>query len=82
MVYTSPSGGTRVGGAGDTYVPTSIVTLYAHWSPYKKIFDYTDRSMFNNWGNVSYNSYSGGYSYTGFAKGEYNSGGYITANLK
>lgn len=31
--YTSASGGTRVGGAGDSYVPTSAsVTLYARWS--------------------------------------------------
>lgn len=31
--YTSASGGTRVGGAGDSYVPTSTsVTLYARWT--------------------------------------------------
>jgi uncharacterized repeat protein (TIGR02543 family) len=30
--YTSLSGGTRVGGAGSSYTPTSSVTLYAHWT--------------------------------------------------
>ena len=32
--YTSASGGTRVGGAGGSYAPTSdaTVTLYAHWT--------------------------------------------------
>ena len=30
--YTAASGGTRVGGAGGTYTPTSSVTLYAQWS--------------------------------------------------
>ena len=29
--YTAESGGTRVGGAGDSYTPTANVTLYAHW---------------------------------------------------
>lgn len=30
--YTAASGGTRVGGAGDTYTPTADVDLYAHWT--------------------------------------------------
>lgn len=30
--YTAPSGGTRVGGSGASYLPTTSVTLYAHWS--------------------------------------------------
>ncbi len=29
--YTSASGGTRVGGAGDGYTPTANITLYAQW---------------------------------------------------
>lgn len=29
--YTAATGGTRVGGAGDTYTPTANTTLYAHW---------------------------------------------------
>ena len=29
--YTAESGGTRVGGEGDSYTPTANVTLYAHW---------------------------------------------------
>ena len=30
--YTAKSGGTRVGGAGDSYTPTSSLTLYAQWA--------------------------------------------------
>ncbi|MBQ3745883.1 MAG: InlB B-repeat-containing protein, partial [Kiritimatiellae bacterium] len=30
--YTAASGGTRVGGAGDTYTPTADIDLYAHWT--------------------------------------------------
>ena len=30
--YTSASGGTRVGGANDSYVVNSNITLYAHWT--------------------------------------------------
>ncbi len=44
--YTSASGGTRVGGAGDSYSPPSAKTLYAHFSSststsygYKIIYD-------------------------------------------
>ena len=29
--YTSASGGTRVGGAGDSYTPSANITLYAQW---------------------------------------------------
>lgn len=29
--YTAASGGTRVGGAGDSYIPSGDMTLYAHW---------------------------------------------------
>ncbi len=29
--YTAASGGTRVGGAGDTYTPSGDITLYAQW---------------------------------------------------
>lgn len=29
--YTAASGGTRVGGAGDSYTPSSNITLHAHW---------------------------------------------------
>ena len=29
--YTAASGGTRVGGAGDSYTPSSNITLYAQW---------------------------------------------------
>ena len=30
--YTASSGGTRVGGAGDSYTPTENITLYAQWT--------------------------------------------------
>ena len=30
--YTASSGGTRVGGAGDSYKPSGSITLYAHWT--------------------------------------------------
>jgi uncharacterized repeat protein (TIGR02543 family) len=30
--YTSSSGGTRVGGSGNSYTPSSSVTLYAQWT--------------------------------------------------
>ena len=30
--YTAASGGTRVGGAGDNYIPLDNITLYAQWS--------------------------------------------------
>lgn len=30
--YTASSGGTRVGGAGDSYTPTSSITIYAQWT--------------------------------------------------
>jgi len=30
--YTSSSGGTRVGGAGDNYTVSANITLYAHWT--------------------------------------------------
>ena len=30
--YTSLSGGTRVGGAGDSFTPTAMTTLYAQWT--------------------------------------------------
>ena len=30
--FTAASGGTRVGGSGDPYVPTANITLYAQWS--------------------------------------------------
>ena len=36
--YTSASGGTRVGGAGDSYSPSSNITLYAHWTEIKSNF--------------------------------------------
>ena len=29
--YTAVDGGTRIGGAGDTYVPTTHTELFAHW---------------------------------------------------
>jgi uncharacterized repeat protein (TIGR02543 family) len=29
--YNASSGGTRVGGAGDSYAPTATITLYAQW---------------------------------------------------
>ena len=35
--YTAASGGTRVGGAGDSYTPTASVTLYGHWTACIKI---------------------------------------------
>ncbi|HEY7821285.1 MAG TPA: InlB B-repeat-containing protein, partial [Acidimicrobiia bacterium] len=31
--YTAASGVTRVGGGGDTYIPSASVTLYAQWTP-------------------------------------------------
>ena len=31
--YTAATGGTRIGGAGDSYTPTADITLYAQWSP-------------------------------------------------
>ena len=33
--YTSSSGGTKVGNGGDSYIPTSNITLYARWNPQK-----------------------------------------------
>ena len=41
--YTDSSGGTRVGVAGESYIPTSNVTLYAQWKPniYTITFDAT-----------------------------------------
>lgn len=30
--FTATEGGTRVGGAGDSYTPTEAITLYAQWS--------------------------------------------------
>ena len=36
--YTSASGGTRVGGAGDSYTPSSNITLYAHWTEIRTNF--------------------------------------------
>ena len=30
--YTESTGGTRVGGAGDSYAPTATITLHAHWT--------------------------------------------------
>lgn len=35
--YTAPSGGTRVGGSGDTYTVSANVTLYAQWSTYRTV---------------------------------------------
>lgn len=35
--YTSASGGTRVGGAGDTYTVTDDVTLHAQWTTYRTV---------------------------------------------
>ena len=35
--YTAETGGTRVGGAGESYTPTKSITLYARWVP--KIYD-------------------------------------------
>ena len=32
--YTASSGGTRVGGNGDSYTPNDNITLYAQWSAY------------------------------------------------
>ena len=37
--YTASSGGTRAGGAGDSYVPTEPTTLYAQWTAYTVSFD-------------------------------------------
>ena len=31
--YTAASGGTKVGGAGASYMPTGNITLYAQWTP-------------------------------------------------
>lgn len=31
--YTATSGGTKVGGGGDSYKPTKNITLYARWTP-------------------------------------------------
>ena len=45
--FTASSGGTRVGGAGDSYSPTSDTTLYAQWS-YNVTVSYNP-----NGGNVS-----------------------------
>lgn len=33
--YTAATDGTRVGGAGDSYQPTGVITLYAQWTPNK-----------------------------------------------
>ena len=33
--FTSASGGTSIGTAGDSYTPTGSVTLYAHWSTWE-----------------------------------------------
>ncbi|MBO5409295.1 MAG: InlB B-repeat-containing protein, partial [Clostridia bacterium] len=32
--YTAASGGTRAGGAGENYIPTADITLYAQWTGY------------------------------------------------
>lgn len=37
--YTAASGGTRVGNAGASYVPTEPTTLYAQWTAYTVSFD-------------------------------------------
>ena len=38
--FTAASGGTRVGGAGDSYSPTAAITLYAQWAdPYTVTYD-------------------------------------------
>ena len=79
--YTSASGGTRVGGAGETYTPTNNITLYAHWSPYKKIFDYTYSSSLSNWGYVTWESHDYEYGYTEFSRGGLGDGGYVTAGV-
>ena len=37
--YTAATGGTKIGGAGASYTPTSNITLYAQWTPYKVTFN-------------------------------------------
>ena len=39
--YTEETGGTRVGGAGDSYTPTDDVILYAQWTPISYTIAYT-----------------------------------------
>lgn len=56
--YTAASGGTKAGGAGESYTPKSDITLYAHWSPSTSTTYYT----------VTYNAGSGSVSPTS-AKG-------------
>lgn len=41
--YTAASGGTRVGGSGDTYQPTEPVTVHAQWvERFRVTFEYRD----------------------------------------
>ncbi|MBO5369408.1 MAG: InlB B-repeat-containing protein, partial [Clostridia bacterium] len=53
--YTEPNGGTKVGDAGTTYVPTATATLYAQWSKiYTVNFDANGGSV-----SMSSTSYAG-----------------------
>jgi len=53
--YTSATGGTRVGGAGDSYVVNSSITLYALWTQnaYNLFFETNGGSLLPNVSNVS-----------------------------
>jgi uncharacterized repeat protein (TIGR02543 family) len=60
--YTSLSGGTRVGGAGGSYVVNGNVTLYAHWEAVLEYIELLDDKYldfiygFGDGGNVSVES--------------------------
>jgi len=47
--YTAASGGTKIGGAGGSYIPTGTITLYAHWTAnsYTVTYDYNGATSGN-----------------------------------
>ena len=53
--YTASSGGTKVGGAGDSYTPTATTTLYAQWTTHSSTL-----TINPNGGSVSVTSPTGG----------------------
>ena len=56
--YTASSGGTRVGAAGDTYIPTQNITIYAHWqaNTYTVSYDANGGSVSSESKSVTYDS--------------------------
>ena len=56
--YTAASGGTKAGGAGDSYTPTAAITLYAQWTAntYTVTFNATGGSVSPTSKSVTYDS--------------------------